>query len=105
MLRAQVEQLQRQQRVEKVQGVQGESTRRESGLEEDWNMEVAEEVDNKKKLDEQRKRLQKELREIEKFSDMDQRFGDGQKEKWKEDLQEVEKKLDEEMRKVRDEIK
>ena len=76
-LRAQVEQLQRQQGVDKVQGVQGESTRRESGLEEDWNMEVAEEVDNKKNLDEQRKRLQKQLREIEKFSDMDQMFRDG----------------------------
>ena len=63
-LRAQVEQLWRQQRVEKGQGVQGVSTRRESGLEE---------VDNKK-LDELRERLQKQLREIDKFSDMDQMF-------------------------------
>ena len=52
-------------------------------------------VDNKKKLDEQRERLQKQLREIEKFSDMDQMFRDGQKEKWKEELQEVEKKRNE----------
>ena len=44
--------------------MQGEPTRRESGLEEDWKMEVDEEVDSKKKLDEQRKRLQKQLREI-----------------------------------------
>ena len=32
--------------------------RRESGFEEDWNMEVEEEVENKKKLDEQGRRLQ-----------------------------------------------
>ena len=79
-LRAQVEQLRRQQRVENGQGDQGDSTRRESGLEEDWNMEVDEEVDDKKKLDEQRRTLQKQLREIEKFSDMVQMFRDGQKE-------------------------
>ena len=72
--------------MEKEQGVQGDSTRRESGLEEDWNMKVDEEVDNKKKLDEQRKRLQKQLREIEKFSDTDQMFWDGQ------ELQETEQK-------------
>ena len=72
-LRAQVEQLRRQQKVGEGAG-QGESARRESGLEEDWKMEVDEEVDSKKKLDEQRKRLQKQLREIEKFKDMDQMF-------------------------------
>ena len=42
--------------------MQGESARRESGLEEDWKMEVDEEVDSKKKLDEHMKRLQKKLR-------------------------------------------
>ena len=42
-------------------------------------MDVDEEVGNEKKLDEQRKRLQKQLRVIEKFSDMDQMFRDGQK--------------------------
>ena len=79
-MRAQVEQFRRQQRVEKGHGVQGGSTRRESGLEEDWNMEVDEEVDDRKKLDEQRRRLQKQPREIEKFSDMDRMFRDGLKE-------------------------
>ena len=133
-LRVLVEQLRMQQRVEKEQGVQGDTTRRESGLEEDWNMGVDEEVDKKKKLDEQWKRLQKQLREIYKFSDMGEMFWDGQKEKWKEELQEIEEKrnqllpehpkhsenvskdakfgkhlkdacaCDEEMRKVRDEI-
>ena len=75
--------------MEKEQGVQGVSTRGESGLEEDWNMEVDEEVDNKKL---QRKRLQKQPQEIENFSDMDQMFRDGQKEKWKEEPQEIDKK-------------
>ena len=71
-----VEQLRRQQRVEKEQGVQGDSTRRESGLEEDWNMEVDEEVGNEKKLDEQRC----------------SRTG---RKTWKEELQEIEKKRNE----------
>ena len=78
--------------MEKWQGAQGDSTRRECGFEEDWNMEVDEEVDNKKKLDERRKRLQKQLREIDKFSDLDQVFQDGHKEKWKYELQEIERK-------------
>ena len=62
----------------KWQGVQGESKRRESGLEEDWKMQVDAEVDKKKKL-EQRKRLQKQHREIEKCPDMDQKFREGRK--------------------------
>ena len=33
--------------------------------------------DDKTKQDEQRRRLQKQLREIKRFSDMDQIFGDG----------------------------
>ena len=54
-LRAQVELLRKQQRVEKGPEAQGEPTRRGSGLEEDCKMEVEEEIDCKKKLDEQRK--------------------------------------------------
>ena len=53
-LRAQVEQLRRQQRGVAGPEGQGDPTRRESGLEEDWNMDVEEEVENNKKLDEQR---------------------------------------------------
>ena len=48
-LRAQVEQLQRQQRVGKEPGVQGDSTRRESGLEEDCKMEDEKEIECKNK--------------------------------------------------------
>ena len=86
---AQVEQLRRQQRVETGQEGQGDSTR------EDWNIEVQEEGENKKKLDEQRRRLQKQIREIEKFTDMDQMFPDSQKEKWKERQLEIEEKRNE----------
>ena len=50
----QVEQLRRQQRGVAGPEGQGDPTRRESGLEEDWNMDVEEEVENNKKLDEQR---------------------------------------------------
>ena len=57
-------------------------------------MEVDEEV-AKKKLDGQRKRLQKQLQEFEKFLDMDHMFREVQKEKWKEDLQEIEEKRNE----------
>ena len=58
-------------------------------------MEVEEEVENKEKLDEQRRRLQKQVRETEKFTDMDQMFRDSQKEKWKEMLLEIEEKRNE----------
>ena len=43
-------------------------------------MEVEEEIDCKKKLDEQRKSLQKQLRDIEKFTDMERMFRESQKE-------------------------
>ena len=42
-------------------------------------------------LDERRKKLQKQLREIDKFSDLGEMLRDGQKEKWKGQLQEIEK--------------
>ena len=60
-LREQVELLRKQQRVEKGPETQGEPTRRGSGLEEYCKMEVEEEIDRKRKLDEQRKSLQKQL--------------------------------------------
>ena len=56
-------------------------------------MEV--EVENKKKLDEQRRRLQKQIREIEKFTDMDQTFRNSEREKWKERPLESEEKRSE----------
>ena len=80
-LRAQVELLRKQQSAEKGPEAQGETTRRGRGLEEDCKMEVEEEIDCKKKLDEWRKRMQKQLRDIEKFTDMEPMFWDSQKEK------------------------
>ena len=70
--------------------MQSEHARGEGGFEEDWKMEVDEEVERKKKFDEQRKRLQKQLRKIEEFTDMDPVCLEGQKEKWQQDLQEIE---------------
>ena len=63
-LRAQVEQLRRQQRGEAGHEGQCDPTRIETCLEEDWNMDVEEEVENKKKLDEQRRTLQKQMRDL-----------------------------------------
>ena len=45
-----------------------------------------------KKLDEQRKRLHKQLRETENFTDMDTLFLEGHKERWQRGLQEIEQK-------------
>ena len=55
-------------------------------------MEVEEETDCKKKLDEQKKSIQLQLRDIEKFASMDPVFRDRLKEIRKEDLQEIERK-------------
>ena len=52
---------------EGAQGGQGLPSRRGGGVEEEWgmDMDVEEEVESCKKLDEQKKKLQGELREIE----------------------------------------
>ena len=73
------------------QETQGEPTRG-SRLEEDCKREVEQETDSKRTLDEQKKSLQRQLRDIEKFTDMDPVFRDRQKERWKEELQEIERK-------------
>ena len=71
-LRAQIKQLRKQQRGEAGQERQGDPARRESGLEADWSMDCGEEVQNRKKLDEQRGMPQRQLRELEKFTDAPQ---------------------------------
>ena len=48
-------------------------------------MEIEVETDCTKKLDEQKKSLQRQLRDIEKFIDMDPVLRDRQKERWKEE--------------------
>ena len=72
-------------------GGAGRADERRSGLEEDCKMECEEDIDCKKKLDERRKSLQKQLRDIEKFTDMEPLFRDSQKE-WKGQLQDIERK-------------
>ena len=44
------------------------STRRESGMEGEWRMDVEDEIESRKKLDEQRRKLQKGMRDVEKLS-------------------------------------
>ena len=87
-LRVQVEQLRKHQRGEVGQEGQGDPARRESGFEEDWDMDCEEEVENKKNLDEQRKRLQKQLRDLDKFTCMPSKL----KETWLLELQGIEQK-------------
>ena len=59
--------------------------RKESGIEEDWGMEVEDEAESRNNLDEQRKRLQSQLRGIERFNDLPQ-------ENLQQELQEVEQR-------------
>ena len=59
-LHAQIEH-RRNQNGGDAQGRQGLPSRRESGMEEEWRMDVEDEIESRKKLDEQRKKLQKDL--------------------------------------------
>ena len=77
-MRAQVELLSEQQGVWPDQDARGAPTRRGCGLEEDCKMEVEEETHCKNKSDEQKKSLQRQLRDIEKFASMDLVFRDRQ---------------------------
>ena len=90
-LRAQVELLSKQQGMGKSPEEPGEPARRGS-LEDGCKMEFDEETDCKKKLEEQKKSLQRRLRDIEKFASMDPVFRDRQKEIWKEELEEIGRK-------------
>ena len=62
-LREQLEQFKRHKSVEKRQGAQCELAGGESGLEEDGKNDIDEEIDSKKKLDQRKKELQKQLRD------------------------------------------
>ena len=65
-LRAKQEHYQKQN-GEGAQGGPSLPPRRESGMEEEWGMDVEDEVESRKKLDEQKRKLQKELRDVEKL--------------------------------------
>ena len=60
-LRAQFEHF-RGQRGEAGQDGASDSVRKESVVEKDWSMEEEDEVESRKKLDDKRKRLQRQLR-------------------------------------------
>ena len=90
-LRAQVEHYRKQSGGE-AQGGQGLSPRRESGMEEECRMDVEVEIESRKKLDEQRKTLQKELRDVEKLSCVSKEVQDSRKNDLQQQLQEVEQR-------------
>ena len=90
-LRAQIEHYRKQIGGEE-QGRQGFPPRRESGLEEVWGLEVEDEIESRKKLDEQRKKLQKELRDVENLSCASKEVQDSLKNDLQQQLQEVEQR-------------
>ena len=51
-----------------------------------------EEVDSKKKLDQRKKELQKQLRNVERFTGMPQDIQDVLREKWQQELQDIEQR-------------
>ena len=74
-LRARIEALEKKE----GEGVQGRArlpSRRESDLAEEWRveMDLEDEAESRKKLDQQKRKLQKELRDIEKFSCVPKEF-------------------------------
>ena len=76
----------------KKQGAQCELVGEEGGFEEDGKMEEDEEIERMKKLDEREKKLQKQLLDIEKFTDMDQLLVDEQREECQHELQDLEQR-------------
>ena len=62
------------------------------GEEEGCRMDFEQETEYKKKLDVQKKSLQRQVREIDKFANMDLVVRNQQKEAWKKDLEEIERK-------------
>ena len=75
-------------------GGQGIPSSRERGMEEAWgmDMDVEEEIESRKKLDEQKRKFQKELREIEKFSCLSKEVQESLKSNLQQQLQEVEQR-------------
>ena len=77
----------------RVQGesswAQGESVSPEGRFEEDGKIEVDEEVDSK---NQRKKEVQKQLREIERFTGVPQDAQDVLNEKWQQELQDIEQR-------------
>ena len=91
-LRAQFELLSKQRKAVKSLEESSESARRGSDLDEGSRMEVEEEVQSKKKLDEQRRNLQRQMRDIDKLTFLKPAVREAEKEKFVCLLQEVERK-------------
>ena len=90
-LRAQIEHYRKRSGGE-AQGGQGLPPRRESGMEEEVGMDFEDEIESRKKLDEQRKKLQKELRDVEKLSCVSKEVQDSLKNDLQQQLREVEQR-------------
>ena len=86
---AEIERLPRQGK-ESGQDESNGPVRKESAVEEDWGMEVEEEAESRKKLDAQMQRLQRQLRDVERFIDLSQETQSGITENLQRQLQEVE---------------
>ena len=78
--------------VEMRQGALCEPAGGESGLEEDGKMEIDGKVDSKKRLDQRKKVLQKQLREIEMFTDILKGTQEIFRETWQQDLPDIEQR-------------
>ena len=92
-LRARLEALEKKG-GEGAQGGQGPPPRRQSGLEEKWGMgmDVEDEIEIRKKLNEQKRKLEKEMREIEKLSCLPEEVQEGLKNSLQQQQQEVEQR-------------
>ena len=77
---------------EGAQGGQGLPRRRESGMVEEWEMDVEDENESRKKLDDQRRKLQKDLRDVEKLSCASKEAQNSLKNDLQQQLQEVEQR-------------
>ena len=67
------------QNGEGAEGGQGLQPRRESGMEEECGMDFEGEIESRKKLDDERKKLQKNFRDVEKLSCVSEDSGQPQK--------------------------
>ena len=79
-------------KVSEKQWAQGEPVGAEGQSEDDGKMEVGEEVDSKEKLEQRKKELLKQLRNINEGLDMPQATQETLREKWQQELQDIEQR-------------
>ena len=88
------EELKRCKNAENRQGIQSETSVGENGCDDGWKIDIDEEVDSKKKLDQRKKELQKKMRNISECPDVPQDIREVLKEKWQQELQDIETKAE-----------